>query len=113
MTFVQNNWRPAKIKTHARGYTVSVNEIVWQMHRDTVVKEIAERCDITVDKVQFSDPQCFGARLGACKEVLDNCLTGAEQSAVRAEVRRRKRYGNPPDVQARYDDLVRFRTLGQ
>lgn len=101
LTFVRNNWRINKTTTHARGYTISVTEVVWQMHQARVIKEIAQKLEIPVAGVHFSDKRCFGARTTACKTLFDNTLTGAEQEAISAEVRKRRIYGNPPDVQAR------------
>jgi hypothetical protein len=106
---VQNNWRPNKQKTHVGGYNISVTEVVWQMHQAKVVKDIAEKVDIPIEGVQFSDKRCFGARTAACKTVFDNALTPAERQAVGAEVRKRRLYGNPPDIQARQ---VRFGRSG-
>lgn len=99
-----NNWRPTvsqEAKTKAKSQIrFTVNDLIYNKHKDLVKKEVGEMLGIDPNTVDFGRTTGFQNRTAAIKRILDRMTIG-EKEGLAAEVENLKKNGLPQDIQRR------------
>ncbi|KAM6489951.1 hypothetical protein JOM56_014530 [Amanita muscaria] len=99
VNWLTNNWRMWQpLAKKSNNFTVKKSEVLWNLHQEDVLKEIAHLLDL--EEVTTSTPGWFPLRLPAIANILER-LSPGEQAQLDADVERINKEGYPDDVKRR------------